>query len=263
MNIFNYSLCYFCIMRSFKILLVNDDGYKAMGINILDKVLSEAGHEVWVLAPESQRSACSHAISLSKRIAVIKNSERHYYCEGFPADCVLFADKGVIPQMGKPEIVISGINHGYNVSTDLVYSATAGGAAEGALRGYPSFAVSCSETGLNENVFYDAARFMLKHLEEFYSVCEENCFININVPENSGLKWQVADVGNMEYYDNLVKHEQDDTYYIKGTASPRMVDDVVNGTDFHIVHSENKIAVSMIRVLPAVHEAGQRALKGL
>ena len=58
----------------------------------------------------------------------------------------------------------------------------------------------------------------------------------------------------MEYYDNLVKHEQDDTYYIKGTASPRMVDDVVNGTDFHIVHSENKIAVSMIRVLPAVHE---------
>ncbi len=254
-------------MKKFKILLVNDDGYKAEGINILYDVLAEDGHDVWILAPESQRSACSHAISLNRKLKIVKVSEKHYFCDGYPADCVLFADKGAIPEMGKADMVISGINCGFNISTDLVYSATAGGASEGAVRGYPSIAVSCNNTNGVSYPYDDSAQFVKKYLSDFYSLCLPNSYININVPENSNLKWGVATVGNIEYYDNLVRHERDEEngeeFSIRGEAAPQLVSSNFESSDFDLVNTKSMIAVSMIKVLPAINNNGNYNLSEL
>ena len=125
------------------ILLTNDDGYQAEGISVLETVLAEAGHEVWVCAPSDQRSAQSHAMTLKGKIRFIRFDARHYHCSGTPADCILYGlNGGALPVA--PDVVVSGINHGYNASTDILYSGTVGAASEAALRGIPAIAISAN-----------------------------------------------------------------------------------------------------------------------
>ncbi len=240
-----------------KILLTNDDGYDAVGIRELDRVLSGAGHEVWVCAPSSQRSACSHAIHLHTPLEVKKISDRHYSCSGFPADCVLYAVMGALP-MGRPHVIISGINNGYNVSTDLVYSGTAGAAAEGSVRGYPAIAVSCAD-----NAYEDAAVFTLKYLETFTNICPANSYININVPKGSGLRWRVCTLGDVVYRDRLEEHSIEDFYIVTGVEKPHMVEPYEKTTDYAAVNDSRLIAVSAVRIIPGLDEACQKELEKL
>ena len=236
------------------ILLTNDDGFNAQGIVELDRVLTAAGHEVWVCAPSSQRSTCSHALTLHRNLKVVKVSERRYHCEGYPADCVLFAISGAIP-CPKPDVVVSGINNGYNLSTDLIYSGTAGAAAEAVVRGYPAVAVSTS------GAYGDAAAFVAKYIEKLTSICPAGCFININVPENSNLKYKTSFLGNIHYHDIL--KGGGDTFQVTGEESPSMDKPYDSGTDYALVKDQSTIALSCVRILPALDEAGQTALSDL
>ena len=240
-----------------KILLTNDDGFDAVGIRELDRVLSGAGHEVWVCAPSSQRSACSHAIHLHTPLEVKKISDRHYSCSGFPADCVLYAVMGALP-MGRPDVIISGINNGYNVSTDLVYSGTAGAAAEGSVRGYPAIAVSCADSA-----FEDAAAFTLRYLEKFTKLCPPNSYININVPQGSHGRWKVCTLGDVVYRDRLEEHSVEDFYIVTGVEKPYMEEPYDRMTDYAAVNDNRFIAVSAVRIIPGLHEACQKELEKL
>ena len=240
-----------------KILLTNDDGYDAEGLRELDSVLSRSGHEVWVCAPSGQRSASSHAIHLHTPLEIKKISERHYSCSGFPADCVLYAVMGAIP-MGRPDVVISGINNGYNVSTDLVYSGTAGAAAEGCVRGFPAIAVSCAD-----NAFRDAAYFTQHYLETFVKLCPPNCYININVPEGSNGRWKVCTLGDVSYSDRLEEHSTEDFYIITGVEKPCMIEPYDRQTDYSAVNDSRIIAVSAVRIIPELDNQCQRELEKL
>lgn len=131
-----------------KILITNDDGINADGLIRLVKVAREFG-DVWVVAPESQRSAASHSITLHKPIDVypceLKLEEdcgkvHALSCSGTPADCVRVGSLNIMPE--KPDVVLSGINYGYNACSDIQYSATAGAAFEGTFQGYLSIALS-------------------------------------------------------------------------------------------------------------------------
>ena len=128
-----------------KILITNDDGVYADGIVRLAKVAREFG-EVWIIAPEKERSAASHSITLRHALDVYPVNDfpvdgvRAYSCSGTPADCVRVGSLGVMPE--KPGIVISGINKGYNLASDIQYSATAGAAFEAAFQGYHPISVS-------------------------------------------------------------------------------------------------------------------------
>lgn len=127
-----------------KILITNDDGIGADGIIRLAKVAKEYG-QVYVVAPESQRSAMSHSITLRHPVVVRKEEFPvegvvAYSCSGTPADCVRVGSLNIMKE--KPDVVISGINLGYNCATDIQYSATAGAAFEGAFLGYRSIAIS-------------------------------------------------------------------------------------------------------------------------
>ncbi|MBO5451961.1 MAG: 5'/3'-nucleotidase SurE [Lachnospiraceae bacterium] len=127
-----------------KILITNDDGIDSDGLIRLAKVAMEFG-EVWVVAPHSQRSAMSHSITLRHSIeaweADFPISEVHAYaCDGTPADCVRIGVLNIVP--GKPDHVFSGINYGYNVGSDLQYSATAGAAFEASFQKIHTIAFS-------------------------------------------------------------------------------------------------------------------------
>ncbi len=128
-----------------KILIVNDDGIEADGLLRLAETSRELG-EVWIVAPDSQRSAASHSITLHSHIDVYPYPDypvkgvHAYSCSGTPADCVRVGSISIMPY--KPDLVLSGINYGYNSATDLQYSATVGAAMEGAFQGYQAIALS-------------------------------------------------------------------------------------------------------------------------
>ena len=127
-----------------KILITNDDGIFADGIIRLAKAAKEFG-EVWVVAPESQRSAASHTVTLHRSFDVWKvdypvEGVHAYACDGMPTDCVRVGVLNIVP--GKPDVIFSGINNGYNVASDIQYSATAGAAFEAAFQKIPVIAFS-------------------------------------------------------------------------------------------------------------------------
>lgn len=127
-----------------KILITNDDGIDSDGLIRLAKVAMEFG-EVWVVAPQSQRSAMSHSITLRHSIEAWEvdfpvPGIRAYACDGTPADCVRIGVLNIVPE--KPDHVFSGINYGYNVGSDLQYSATAGAAFEASFQKIHTIAFS-------------------------------------------------------------------------------------------------------------------------
>jgi len=187
------------------ILLTNDDGYQSEGITVLEAVLAEAGHEVWVCAPSDQRSAQSHAMTLKGKIKFIRYDARHYHCSGTPADCILYGLNGdAIPIT--PDVIISGINHGYNASTDILYSGTVGAASEAALRGIPAIAISArAEKYTEQYPFVEAAAFLAEHLEEFLPFCTREVLLNINVPPVPNGSWRVGMIGQLQYFDVVEK----------------------------------------------------------
>ncbi len=164
-----------------RILLTNDDGVTSEGLLTLAKFLSQR-HDVVIVAPESERSAVGHAITIHVPIWVkelkICEHVKVFSTTGTPADCVKL---GVDVLFKEPDVIISGINKGPNLGTDVIYSGTVSGALEGAMSGYPSIAVSSADFK-NPN-YKSAAKFILKFLEKFdFSILPPFTALNINVP---------------------------------------------------------------------------------
>ena len=127
-----------------KILITNDDGIEAYGLVRLAREAVKFG-EVWVVAPDSQRSAMSHSLTLrgsfeAWKVSFPVDGVHAYACTGTPADCVRIGVLNIVPD--KPDVVFSGINYGYNLATDLQYSATVGAAFEAAFQGIHTIAFS-------------------------------------------------------------------------------------------------------------------------
>lgn len=164
-----------------KILITNDDGIDSDGIVRLAKVAIEFG-EVWVVAPDSQRSAMSHSITLRHSIEAWKvdfpvPGVHAYACDGKPADCVRIGALNIIP--GKPDHVFSGINYGYNVASDLQYSATAGAAFEAAFQKIHTIAFSEDACELHEVTDRYLKEIIAELLEK---PLERNQIWNVNFP---------------------------------------------------------------------------------
>jgi 5'-nucleotidase len=130
-------------MASPLVLLSNDDGYSSPGIRAMRAALQSAGAEVVLLAPETEQSASSHSLSLHRPMRLRSVEPGIFALDGTPADSVyvaLHAGTRVLPR--RPDLVVSGINHGMNLGQDAFYSGTIAAAREGALRGIPALAVS-------------------------------------------------------------------------------------------------------------------------
>ncbi|MBZ8132553.1 5'/3'-nucleotidase SurE [Afifella sp. IM 167] len=123
-----------------KILVTNDDGIHAPGLEIAEKIARSLSDDVWVVAPETDQSGVAHALTLSDPLRLRQVDERHFAVRGTPTDCVIMGLKQVLGE--KPDLVISGVNRGQNIADDVSYSGTVAGAIEGTLLGIRSFALS-------------------------------------------------------------------------------------------------------------------------
>ncbi len=161
-----------------RILLANDDGIFSPGLHALEKVFSEA-HEVWVVAPDRERSGVSQCITFFEAIKVVQVADRKFAINGTPADCSIVAIKGgFIP---KPDVVVSGINAGPNLGTDVLYSGTVAAARQAALMGIPAIAISLDRYGFDSD-FEPTAMLLAQNIEKLIRDWEPGFFWNINVP---------------------------------------------------------------------------------
>ena len=189
-----------------KILLTNDDGIDAQGINILFEVLSKK-HVVYLIAPDSERSACSNAISIRKEMNLKKFNEYRYSVSGFPADCVNLGLNGdLIPPV---DIVVSGINHGPNLGDDIFFSGTVAGARTAFIFGKTGISVSIDSYHKPTDNFVHASNFISDFVESILHEAIENpMFFNINYPDLDksqvkGVKY--TSVGKRIYNDKFEK----------------------------------------------------------
>lgn len=126
-----------------RILIVNDDGVNAPGLTVAEEIAREVAGpegEIWVIAPENERSGASHCVSYTTPMRITRIEERRYGVDGFPADCVIAGLESVLSD--PPDLILSGVNRGHNVAEDAVYSGTVAGAKEGAIRGVRSISLS-------------------------------------------------------------------------------------------------------------------------
>ena len=187
------------------ILLVNDDGVYSSGILTLAKKLS-VNHNVTVAAPQNQMSGTGHSMTLYgyvnfSKINILDGIDC-YIVSGTPADCVKVAVNLILPE--KPDLIISGVNKGFNLGTDIVYSGTVNSALEGAVHGIKAIAVS-QEYGLKDFEF--STNFIVKNLDEFYSFLPKDAqtILNINIPSDDlnvlkGVKF--AKIGRKIFKEN-------------------------------------------------------------
>ena len=127
--------------QAIRILITNDDGIHAPGIAILESIAKNITDDVWVVAPDEEKSGAAHSISLSQPIRMRQLDERHFQVSGTPTDCVLMAVYEVLKDR-RPTFVLSGINSGANLADDVSYSGTIAAAMEGTVLGMRSIAVS-------------------------------------------------------------------------------------------------------------------------
>jgi len=193
-----------------KILLANDDGIYSEGIYALYKELSKIA-EVTVVAPVTEQSAVGHAITIADPLRVIdfyKFGEFFGYAiKGTPADCVKIAISDIMKD--KPDLVVSGINHGANLASNVIYSGTVSAATEGAMLGVRSLAVSlCTKEKFDFTPSAEVGRFFADYL--YRSALPNNTVLNINVPALSkeDIKgWRFAKQGSSRFLDTFAKRE--------------------------------------------------------
>jgi len=218
-----------------KILVTNDDGVRAPGIRALAEALREVG-EVVVVAPDRERSAVGHALTLHHPLRATEIRPAIFAVDGTPTDCV---NLGIHTLLGtKPDIVVSGINCGGNMGDDITYSGTVSAAMEATLMGIPALAVSLVTIGRGEN--YGAAAAFAAHLVRMVADrgLPRDTLLNVNVPDlpQDKLGNAVVTIQGKRDYEGKIVTKTDPrgrNYYWIGNGELLFRD--LDGTDYHAV----------------------------
>jgi 5'-nucleotidase len=225
-----------------KILISNDDGYQAIGIQTLIDELKKIA-DLIVVAPDRNRSGSSSSLTLDKAVKVTKVDNNFYYTNGTPTDCVHIALTGLINFI--PDLVISGINHGPNMGDDIIYSGTVAAAMEGYLLNIPSFAISMGND--NPKNFTTAAKVTVDLIKLYNKKKLGSTLLNINIPDlpYDNLKGiEITRLGKRHASEPAIKGEEKNTgtlFWIGAAGEPN---DGGPGTDF------NAIKDKMVSITP-------------
>lgn len=229
-----------------KILISNDDGVHAPGLAYLAQALSKIG-SVTVVAPDRNRSGVSNSLTLSNPLRVVTASNGFYSVTGTPTDCVHIAVTGLLKEM--PDIVVSGINEGSNLSDDVLYSGTVAAATEGRFLGLPSVAISLAGPRCEH---YDTAAQVAHHLVESLrnTPLSSDTILNVNVPdvpisELRGL--QVTRLGTRHLAEPTIKALDPRGRKIYWIGPPGLEQDAGPGTDFYAV-SNGYVSITPLHV---------------
>ena len=217
------------------ILVTNDDGIGAPGIKALAEALTELG-TVTVVAPDRERSAAGHSLTLHSPLRVFELRDGWYAVDGTPTDCVNMGIHSLLSS--PPDLVVSGINHGGNMGDDITYSGTVAAAMEANLMGIPSLAVSLATYGPTDH-FPDAARVAVQVARELLqNGLPTDTFLNLNVPNLPFAEikpYLVTRQGKRSFVGKIVDKTdpRGRKYYWIGSEEPSFLDEI--GTDFHAV----------------------------
>ncbi|MBK8523611.1 MAG: 5'/3'-nucleotidase SurE [Betaproteobacteria bacterium] len=229
-----------------RILLSNDDGYFAPGIEHLARALTALG-EITVVAPERDRSGASNSLTLDRPLSLRRTANGFYHVNGTPTDCVHLAVTGMLDTL--PDMVVSGINHGANMGDDTIYSGTVAAATEGYLLGVPAIAVSL--VGKSGTHFATAAGIAKQLVERFIAQpIRSSVLLNVNVPDVPpeqirGIK--VTRLGRRHKAEPVVRANtpRGETVFWVGAAGEAA--DAGEGTDFHAV-ANNFVSVTPLQI---------------
>lgn len=229
------------------ILLSNDDGVHSKGIRTLAKKLKRVGHVV-IVAPDQERSAASHALTLHRPLRVKKIAPNFYAVDGTPTDCINLGINEILRQ--RPDLVVSGINRGANLGDDVHYSGTVSAALEGGLMGIPSIAISV--VGKDSRFFFEpAANFAVRLVKRVLKDgLPEGIILNVNVPNLPATEikgYEFATLGKRNY-DKIIVEKIDPRgkkYYWIGGEDAGFED--LPHTDCKVVF-EGKISITPLRV---------------
>jgi len=254
-----------------KVLLTNDDGIQATGLEAARRALLEVPDiELAVIAPDSNRSATARSITTRRPLWVEEidfgDGRIGFATDGTPVDCVRFAALGLVEF--EPELIVSGINHGANLGDDITYSGTVAAALEGIVLGIPAIAISQQSRGGEMDFraghrfdFDEAAAFVARLVEELEEVpMPEGTLLNVNCPAGEAKGARSCRLGKRIYRDNLHLAEEADgrrRYRIYGDDPSYHQED---GTDFAAI-AEGMIAVSPLH-FDLTDQAGVEQLAG-
>ena len=191
------------------ILITNDDGIYADGIIELAKSISKIAN-VYVVAPESQRSATGHAITIHSPIMVHKidmgENIKSYAISGTPADCVKVGIEGLFKDINI-DLVLSGINNGSNLGTDVIYSGTVSAAIEGFILNKPSIAISYDEVNVKREIYKDASKYVVNLVENIKDKLDllNDCILNVNIPNTKIKGSKITKLGQRNYDNAMVE----------------------------------------------------------
>src|SRR5881394_3797815 len=191
-----------------RILVTNDDGYRSEGIHAVARALHEVG-DVTIVAPTTEASAIGHALTLRHPLRLDRIEDRVFDVEGTPTDCVNVAVTHVFK--GLPDLVVSGINKGWNLGDDITYSGTVAGALEGALLGIPSIAASLRQTR-GDYDFTHAARAAAVMADAILRrPLPARTFLNINVPKGQPKGYRVTVQAKRNHITSVAeRHDRSD-----------------------------------------------------
>jgi len=226
-----------------RILICNDDGVGAEGLKVLAAALEEVA-EVWVVAPDGERSGNSHALSLYRPLKTRQVQPRWFQVGGTPVDCVFMAFHSLMKDR-PPDLVVSGINHGANLASDIFYSGTVAVAREAALRGVVGIAVSLASP--ESDKFAYATPCIRRLCTWALQHAPPGLLLNVNVPDNgkppSGEI--LTRLGTHHYRFEVDKKEDSEggAYYWLGVAV-RYQHESIEGTDCVAVYENNCISIT-------------------
>ncbi len=234
-----------------RILVSNDDGYASRGIQALVEAVTPLG-EVWVVAPEAEQSAASHAISIYRPLRIREVSTRWYAVDGTPTDCSWIGVNHILKGR-RPTLMVSGINHGPNLADDVTYSGTVAAAMEASLMGVPAIAFSLAARGSFD--FGPAARFARELVAAALTqTLPHGMLLNVNVPGGVELDgYVVTRLGKHSYGGEIVEKTdpRGRKYYWIGGNEYQHED--IPGSDCNVVLREKRASVTPLHLDLTLH----------
>lgn len=235
-----------------KILLSNDDGVYAQGLNTLARALADLA-EIVIVAPDRNRSGASNSLTLEQPLRVDLIEPNTYSVQGTPTDCVHFALNELLKD-DLPDLVLTGINHGANLGDDVLYSGTVAAAMEGHFLGVQAIAFSLVGTANFTTAAQIARQLVEQHLN---APIPTNRLLNVNVPDRpfeelAGI--QVTRLGARHHAESMIKQKDPRGHDIYWLGPPGKEQDAGQGTDFYAIE-HGYVSLTPLQVDLTAHES--------
>jgi len=235
-----------------RLLLTNDDGIHAEGLEALERIARQLSDDIWIVAPEYEQSGASRALTLSEPVRVRKLDDRRFAVTGTPTDCVMLGMSELI-KGAKPDLVLSGVNRGANIAEDVTMSGTVAGAIEGMAMGVPAIALSQTGGPKPADPFFEVAETyapgIVKRLLEIG--WPKDVVMNLNFPNRPAAEVTEVEVTRQGFRDVQVRHAERRSdlrgrdYYWMGFRQERSQPE--EGTDLRAIY-EGKISVTPLHI---------------